>query len=80
MPAPSSTIQTPGRRESNTGWRTSRDIVVPGRHEEVAMDWRLDLLAKCGYQIVSISGIYCRACRDDRDVVLRWDGERWLVL
>lgn len=44
------------------------------------MDWRIDLLAQCGYQIVSLSGEYCRACRNDRDIMLRWDGERWLVL
>ena len=44
------------------------------------MEWRFHLLTSCGYEIVCASGEYCRACRDCHDVILRWDGETWLVL
>lgn len=44
------------------------------------MDWRCVLLSNVGYQIVSVSGEYVRACRNGRDEILRWDGEDWVVL
>lgn len=44
------------------------------------MDYQCWLLAQSGYQIIWVSGAYCRACRNDRDVILRWDGEGWLAL
>lgn len=44
------------------------------------MDPRVGLLAAIGYQIVWISGAYCRAQREDHDTLFRWDGERWLAL
>lgn len=44
------------------------------------MDWKYFLLVESGFQIVTCSGAYCRACRDGRDLILRWDGERWLAL
>lgn len=44
------------------------------------MDWRCKLLSEIGYEIVSQSGNYVRASRNDQDFILRWDGERWLFV
>ncbi|MFO0948877.1 MAG: hypothetical protein U1D30_23685 [Planctomycetota bacterium] len=44
------------------------------------MDWKAKQLADIGYQIVSLSGDYCCAIRGDREVMLKWDGESWIVL
>lgn len=44
------------------------------------METNLKQLSEIGYQVVWFAGSYCRACQGDRDVILRWNGERWLVL
>lgn len=44
------------------------------------MDWKCHVLKECGYDIVWTNGHYCRACRDNRDVLLRWNGEIWTVV
>ena len=44
------------------------------------VDWKAKQLADIGYQIVSLSGDYCCAIRGDREVMLKWDGESWIVL
>jgi hypothetical protein len=44
------------------------------------MDWKTDLLAQSGYVVVDMNGTYCRAFHLGAEVLLRWDGERWLVL
>lgn len=46
---------------------------------DIKMDWKFSLLSDCGYQIVWAAGQYCRACRDGRDMILQWDGERWIA-
>ncbi|QDU60658.1 hypothetical protein Pan216_15060 [Planctomycetes bacterium Pan216] len=43
------------------------------------MDWKSQLLVNHGYQVVWMSEDYCCACRDGRDVIFRWSGERWVV-
>lgn len=40
----------------------------------------LHLLAQEGFTILATAGCYCRAERDQHVVLLRWDGETWLVL
>jgi hypothetical protein len=49
-------------------------------HQENAMESKYQLLQACGYQIVWASGSYCRACLDQRDVMLRWDGACWVMM
>jgi hypothetical protein len=43
------------------------------------MDWKYSLLAASGYQILAFSGFYCQACWGEQYVLLRWNGERWLL-
>lgn len=44
------------------------------------MDWKIHLLASNGYEIVNVNGSYCLAFHGEQEVLLRWDGEQWLVL
>lgn len=44
------------------------------------MDWKAKQLADIGYQIVHLSGDYCCAIHGEREVMLKWDGESWIVL
>ena len=44
------------------------------------MSQRQQLLADSGFLLVSVSGEYCRAIRDGRDCILRWDGEHWVMV
>lgn len=68
------------------GFRKLKPTLIPTCASEsfatggTTMDWRCVLLSNVGYQIVSVSGEYVRACRNGRDEILRWDGEDWVVL
>lgn len=44
------------------------------------MDGNCWMLRAAGYDIVWLSGSYCRACHCGRDVLLRWNGEDWIVV
>lgn len=44
------------------------------------MDTRSLLLVETGYRVLSLAGNYCLAMREDAEVILRWDGEKWLLL
>lgn len=44
------------------------------------MDWKCYLLARNGYEIVNVNGSYCLAFHSGQEVLLRWNGERWLIL
>lgn len=44
------------------------------------MDWRSQVLLQCGYQVLSQSGDYCLAYRDNHDIILKWDGQAWIIV
>lgn len=44
------------------------------------MDSKCNLLVEHGYHIVWMAGNYCRAWRENQDLLLRWDGDHWVVL
>jgi len=50
------------------------------RNGETAMNANYHVLANWGYSIIWTAGEYCQAIRDERDVTLRWNGERWMEL
>ena len=56
---------------------TRREKTLPsGGHK---METRFRNLTDSGFQLVWAAGDYCQACRDERDFILRWDGEHWVV-
>ena len=42
------------------------------------MDQRLQGLCSSGFQLMWAAGPYCRICRDEREVLLRWDVDHWV--
>ena len=44
------------------------------------MGMSVNELSAVGFQIVGLAGLYCRAYRDNQDFLLRWEGDKWVVL
>lgn len=44
------------------------------------MESKWELLRSEGYELIAAAGCYCRAMREEHEVLLRWDGEEWIVM